>query len=97
MARLAFGFGVIPRDVLNGFAIDSGIVVRGGSDGDRRGVSLSDGGEVGLGGPFPWTDSAVCPKGEKVRWTTDLEQTGGGSHLVLESVRRDLSTELGGK
>ena len=95
MVYLLFGFGVIPRNVLNGFAVDGGIVVRGGSDGDRRGVSLSDGGEVGLGGPFPWTDSAVCPKGEKVRWTT--EQTGGGSHLVLESVKRDLSTELGGK
>ena len=52
MARLFLGFGVIPRDVLDGFAVDSGVVVRGGSEGECREVSLLDGGEVDWADPF---------------------------------------------
>ena len=67
VVRLFFGFGVIPRDVLDGFAVDSGVVVCGSSERGHREINLSDGGKTGLGEPFPWTDGAVCQKGEKVR------------------------------
>jgi len=46
---LILGFGVIPRDVLDWFAVNSGVVVRSGSEGGCRQVSLSDDGGVGLG------------------------------------------------
>lgn len=52
---------------MDGFAVDSGVIVRGGSEWGCREVSLSAGAGVDLGGPFPWTDSAAYREGEKVR------------------------------
>ena len=60
--RFVLGFGVVPGNVLDGFAVDNGIVVRGGPEwgGVVPSVSLSSNGEVRLCEPFPWTDGAVC-------------------------------------
>ena len=65
VVRLFFGFGVIPCDVLDEFPVDSGVVISGSSERGYREVSLSGGSGAGLGGPFPRTDSAVYPRGER--------------------------------